>query len=89
MEKLTVWINGQIERLALKLGRKVFRHFSIGSELSIMAMDVAKQDRWIGVNRHWSAATRAAIVLLAPLRTTRRCRKPNQVVAAGPKIAGH
>lgn len=52
-----------------------------------MAIEVRKQVRWVGVNRHWSAATRATVVVAALFRTTRRWRKLNHQVAAGPKIA--
>jgi hypothetical protein len=52
-----------------------------------MAMEERKKKRFVGVKSSWSRATRAPIVVYLPERVTRRWRKANQVVAAGPKIA--
>ena len=52
-----------------------------------MAMEERKQKRLVGVKTSWSRATRAPIVVYLPERVTRRWRKANQVVAAGPKTA--
>lgn len=50
-------------------------------------MDDRNAVRCVGVNRPWSATTRATKVARVLLRTTLRWRKANQVVAAGPNIA--
>lgn len=55
-----------------------------------MACEERKQRRLVGVKMSWSMATRVRIVALEeglPPIMTRRWRKENQVVAAGPKIA--
>lgn len=52
-----------------------------------MAIDERNAVRCVGVKRPWSATTRAIKVARVLLRTTLRWRKPNQVVAAGPKMA--
>lgn len=52
-----------------------------------MAIDERNAVRCAGVKRPWSATTRATKVARVLFRTTLRWRKPNQVVAAGPKMA--
>lgn len=42
----------------------------------------------VGAKTPWSRATRARMVLFVLRRLTLRCRNLNQVVAAGPKMAG-
>jgi hypothetical protein len=54
----------------------------------MIAMEERKQHRFVGVKTSWSKATRAPIVVYLLERVTRRWRKANQVVAAGPKTAG-
>lgn len=62
--------------------------FALGDDPSIIAMEERKTSRLVGVKMSWSIATRAIVVVVRVERFTRRWRKANQVVAAGPKIAG-
>lgn len=53
-----------------------------------MAMEERKQKRFVDAKKSWSRPTRAAISRFLFGRTTRFWRNLNQVVAAGPNIAG-
>ena len=85
--KLTNCTPGQTCQFFFKAVVYVDFSFSRGEEPSMIAMEERKQKRFVGVKRSWSRATRAPMVVYLPGSVTRRWRKANQVVAAGPKIA--
>lgn len=79
------WTKGQTIQLVWRAGHQVFSRRAFALEPSMVAMLLKKTPIMTGAKASWSQATRARISMRGLGRFTRRARKPNQVVAMGPK----
>jgi hypothetical protein len=86
--KFPICTHGQTIQFFVNALLYVLSSFFCGDVPSITAMVLRNTKRLQGAKMNWSRPTRATIVALGLRRFTLVERNLNQVVAAGPKIAG-